>query len=135
MLYSPGWNDRARKRTLPHGSARHATVFGVRLMARGPVELRRLTTVPRVESHSPQGPEGLAGDKRVVVAISRGGIYDADTPTAAGEHLETYLRWVFAFIGVANPEFIAADGVRIGPEQHERALAGALQAAAELAAA
>ena len=29
----------------------------------------------------------------------------------------------------------AADGVRIGPEQHERALAGALQAAAELAAA
>jgi hypothetical protein len=28
-----------------------------------------------------------------------------------------------------------ADGVRIGPEQHERALAGALQAAAELAAA
>jgi FMN-dependent NADH-azoreductase len=42
---------------------------------------------------------------------------------------------VCAFIGVANPEFIAADGVRIGPEQHERALAGALQAAAELAAA
>jgi FMN-dependent NADH-azoreductase len=53
----------------------------------------------------------------------------------AGEHLETYLRWVSALIGVANPEFIAADGVRIGPEQHERALAGALQACAELAAA
>lgn len=77
----------------------------------------------------------LVPEEVLAPVISRGGIYDADTPTAAGEHLETYLRWVFAFIGVANPEFIAADGVRIGPEQHERALAGALQAAAELAAA
>src|SRR5262245_13162223 len=85
--------------------------------------------------YGPRGPEGLARNKRVIVAISRGGTYDAGTPSAAGEHLETYLRWVFGFIGVTNPEFIAADGVRIGPQQHERALAGALQAASNLAAA
>jgi FMN-dependent NADH-azoreductase len=49
--------------------------------------------------------------------------------------LETYLRWVFCFIGVKNPEFIFADGIQIGPEHREKALAGALQAATGLHAA
>jgi FMN-dependent NADH-azoreductase len=52
-----------------------------------------------------------------------------------GEHLETYLRWVFGFIGVNNPEFISADGIQVGPEHREKALAGALQAATNLRAA
>jgi FMN-dependent NADH-azoreductase len=52
-----------------------------------------------------------------------------------GEHLETYLRWVFGFIGVTNLEFISADGVQVGPEHREKALAGALQAATNLHAA
>ena len=59
--------------------------------------------------------KGLAGNKRVIVAISRGGFYGAGTPAAVGEHLETYLRWVFGFIGIKNPEFISADGIQIGP--------------------
>jgi FMN-dependent NADH-azoreductase len=82
-----------------------------------------------------QGVEGLAGNKRVIVAISRGGFYGAGTPAAVGEHLETYLRWVFGFIGITNPEFISADGVQVGPEHREKALAGALQAATNLQAA
>jgi FMN-dependent NADH-azoreductase len=45
------------------------------------------------------------------------------------------LRWVFGFIGVANPEFISADGVQAGPEHREKAVAGALQAATGLHAA
>ena len=82
-----------------------------------------------------QGPEGLAGNKRVILAISRGGFYGAGTPAAVGEHLETYLRWVFGFIGVTNPEFIFADGIQVGPEHREKALAGALLAATNLRAA
>lgn len=81
------------------------------------------------------GPEGLLGDKRVIVAISRGGHYGAETPYAAGEHLETYLRWVFGFMGITSLEFISADGVNLGPEHREKALAGALQAATGLQAA
>ncbi|MDA9409237.1 MULTISPECIES: FMN-dependent NADH-azoreductase [unclassified Bradyrhizobium] len=81
------------------------------------------------------GPEGLVGDKRVIVAISRGGHYGAETPYAAGEHLETYLRWVFGFMGITSLEFISADGVNLGPEHREKALAGALQAATGLQAA
>jgi FMN-dependent NADH-azoreductase len=82
-----------------------------------------------------QGVEGLAGDKRVVIAISRGGFYGAGTPAAVGEHLETYLRWVFGFIGLTAPEIISADGIQMGPEIREKALAGALQAATNLHAA
>ncbi len=80
-----------------------------------------------------QGPEGLVGGKRVIVAVSRGGYY-GDAPMAALEHLETYLRGVFGFIGVTALEFIAADGIMVGPEQRDKAVATALQTAGDLAA-
>jgi FMN-dependent NADH-azoreductase len=95
----------------------------------------RIVVAGKTFKHGAQGAEGLAGNKRVIVAISRGGFYGAGTPAAVGEHLESYLRWVLGFIGVANPEFIFADGVGIGPEHREKALAGALQAATDLRAA
>ncbi|WP_029584711.1 FMN-dependent NADH-azoreductase [Bradyrhizobium sp. URHD0069] len=95
----------------------------------------RILVAGKTFKYGPQGAEGLAGDKRVIVAISRGGFYGADTPAAVGEHLETYLRWVFGFIGVTKPEFISADGIQVGPEHREKALAGALQAATNLHAA
>jgi FMN-dependent NADH-azoreductase len=95
----------------------------------------RIVVAGKTFKYGPQGAEGLAGNKRVIIAISRGGFYGAGTPAALGEHLETYLRWVFGFIGVANPELIYADGVQTGPEHREKALAGALQAATDLHAA
>jgi FMN-dependent NADH-azoreductase len=95
----------------------------------------RILVAGKTFKYGAQGPEGLAGNKRMIVAISRGGFYGAGTPAAVGEHLETYLRWVFGFIGVANPEFISADGIQMGPEYREKALADALQAATALHAA
>jgi FMN-dependent NADH-azoreductase len=95
----------------------------------------RIVVSGKTFKYGAQGAEGLAGDKRVIVAISRGGFYGAGTPAAVGEHLETYLRWVFGFIGIANPEFILADGIQVGPEHREKALASALQAATNLRAA
>ena len=95
----------------------------------------RVLVAGKTFKYSAQGVEGLAGNKRVIVAISRGGYYGADTPMAVAEHLETYLRWVFGFIGVKNLEFISADGIQVGPEHREKAVAGALQAASSLNAA
>ncbi|MBP1092109.1 MULTISPECIES: FMN-dependent NADH-azoreductase [Bradyrhizobium] len=95
----------------------------------------RILVAGKTFQYGANGPQGLAGAKRVIVAISRGGYYGADTPTAAGEHLETYLRWVFGFIGITDPEFISADGIQVGPDHREKALAGALQAATSLQAA
>jgi FMN-dependent NADH-azoreductase len=95
----------------------------------------RIVVAGKTFKYGAQGAEGLAANKRVIVAISRGGFYGAGTAAAVGEHLETYLRFVFGFIGVKNPEFIFADGVQVGPEHREKALADALQAATELRAA
>ncbi|MGL9617146.1 NAD(P)H-dependent oxidoreductase [Bradyrhizobium sp. U531] len=95
----------------------------------------RIMVAGKTFKYGAAGPEGLAGGKRVIVAISRGGYYAAETPMAAGEHLETYLRWVFGFIGITDPEFIFADGIQVGPEHRENAIAGALQSATSLRAA
>jgi FMN-dependent NADH-azoreductase len=84
--------------------------------------------------YGPEGVAGLAGGKRVIIAISRGNFYGPGSPFAAVEHLETYLRAVFAFIGVASPEIIIAEGVQLGPEQRNKAMDSALRTAAELVA-
>ena len=95
----------------------------------------RIVVAGKTFKYGAQGAEGLAGNKRVIAAVSRGGFYGAGTPAAALEHLETYLRGVFGFIGVKDLEFISADGIQIGPEHREKALAGALQAVTALRAA
>ncbi len=75
-------------------------------------------------------PEGLAGNKRVIVAISRGGFYDDQSHA---EHVETYLATVFGFIGL-TPEFVHADGIAIGPEQRAAGIARGLDEVTALAA-
>jgi FMN-dependent NADH-azoreductase len=95
----------------------------------------RIVVAGKTFKYGAQGAEGLAGNKRVIIAVSRGGFYGAGSPAAAGEYVESYLRWVFGFIGVKNPKFISADGVQVGPEHREKAVAGALQAAISVAAA
>ena len=81
----------------------------------------RLAIAGTTFRYTENGPEGLVKDKRVIVALARGGFYGEGTPAAALEHLETYLRGVFNFIGV-EPEFVAADGLAIGPEQREQSI-------------
>ncbi|MCK1742651.1 FMN-dependent NADH-azoreductase [Bradyrhizobium sp. 139] len=95
----------------------------------------RVLVAGKTFKYGENGPQGLAGAKRVIVAISRGGYYGADTPAAALEHLESYLRGVLGFMGIQNPEFIIADGIKVGPDHREKSLAGALQAANGLQAA
>jgi FMN-dependent NADH-azoreductase len=95
--------------------------------------LDRILVVGRTFRYTAEGPEGLATGKRVVVALARGGFYDLNSPAASLEHLESYLRGVFNFIGV-EPEFVAADGLAIGPEQRERSIAQALGQTVRLAA-
>lgn len=95
----------------------------------------RILVAGKTFKYTDKGVTGLAAGKRVIVTVSRGGFYGADTASAAGEHLETYLRWVFGFIGIHDPEIIVAEGIQISPEQREKATADALQAATSLRAA
>jgi FMN-dependent NADH-azoreductase len=49
--------------------------------------------------------------------------------------LETYLRGILGFIGVKDPEFIIAEGLLLSPQQREKSIQNALQAASALHAA
>jgi FMN-dependent NADH-azoreductase len=95
--------------------------------------LDRILVAGKTFRYTENGPEGLAGDKRVIIALARGGLYHEGAPAAGLEHLESYLRGVFGFIGI-EPEFVAADGLAISPEQREAAITKALEAPLPLAA-
>ena len=93
----------------------------------------RIVIAGRTFRYGPNGPEGLATGKRVIVALARGGFYGEGSPASALEHLETYLRGVFNFIGI-EPEFVAADGLSISPDQREMSIKQALGETVRLAA-
>ena len=93
----------------------------------------RILIAGKTFHYTANGPEGLAGGRRVIVALARGGFYDTNSPAASLEHLETYLRGVFNFIGI-DPEFVAADGLAVSPEQREESISQALGTTIRLAA-
>lgn len=90
----------------------------------------RIAVAGKTFRYTENGPEGLAGGKRVIVAISRGGFYESDN---SFEHAESYLKSLFNFIGI-EPEFVRADGIAVGPEQRETAIANSLAEVERLAA-
>jgi FMN-dependent NADH-azoreductase len=92
----------------------------------------RIAVAGKTFRYTANGPEGLAGNKRVIVAVSRGGLYSAGMPAAAFEHVESYLRGVFGFLGVTDLEIVVAEGLQIGPEQREKAMQSALQLVMDL---
>ncbi|MBV9528444.1 NAD(P)H-dependent oxidoreductase [Sphingomonas sp.] len=95
--------------------------------------LDRILVAGKTFRYTEAGPEGLAGGKRVIIALARGGYYNAGSPASALEHLETYLTGVFGFIGI-RPEFVAADGLNLGAEQRESSVKQALGETVRLAA-
>ena len=92
----------------------------------------RICVAGKTFRYGANGAEGLAGGKRVIVALARGGVYGAGSPAASMEHAETYLRGVFGFLGVTDLEFIIAEGIAMGPDQKATALAGAVGAAGKV---
>ena len=94
----------------------------------------RIVVAGRTFSYGETGAVGLAGDKRVIVALSRGNLYGPGAAASAFEHAESYLRTVFTFIGVTRLEFVVAEGLQISPDHRTKGLDAALQAAAVLTA-
>lgn len=95
--------------------------------------LDRILVAGKTFGYGENGPVGLAGGKRVIVALARGGFYHEGSPSADFEYLESYLRSVFTFIGI-EPEFVAADGLAVSPEQRDASLSQALGETVRLAA-
>ena len=93
----------------------------------------RIVIAGRTFQYGANGPEGLAKGKRVIIALARGGFYNEGSPASSLEHLETYLRGVFNFIGI-EPEFVVADGLSIGTDQRDSSIKQALGETVRLAA-
>jgi len=86
----------------------------------------RIAVAGKTFRYTDEGPVGLAGGKRVIIALSRGGFYGAAAP---GEYVETYLRHVLAFLGIEKLTFVRAEGLAVSPAHREQGLQEALAAA------
>jgi FMN-dependent NADH-azoreductase len=84
----------------------------------------RISVAGKTFRYTENGPEGLAGGKQVIIASSRGGQYSGG-PAAAFDFQEAYLRAVFGFIGITDPEFVRAEGLAISEEHKAGAIASA----------
>lgn len=107
--------------------AADAVVFGVPMYNFGvPAQLKNwIDAISRAQvtfRYTANGPEGLLTGKKVYVALTRGGLYrntpnDTQTP---------YLKTFFGFLGMTDVQFVYAEGLAMGPEAEQNALASAL---------
>jgi len=77
------------------------------------------------------GPEGLLKGKKVYVALTRGGKY-RNTPA---DTQVPYLKTVFTFLGLTDVHFVYAEGLSMGADAEQVALASAYEQIEEAVAA
>jgi FMN-dependent NADH-azoreductase len=87
----------------------------------------RISVAGKTFRYTANGPEGLAGGKQVVVAMTRGGVAG---PDAGGEFGESYLRFLFGFLGIRDVRVVRAEGLNISPQHREASLTAARAAIA-----
>jgi len=80
--------------------------------------------------YTEKGPVGLLTAKKAFVFAARGGLY-AGTPM---DTQTSYVRDFLRFLGIADVEFVYAEGLAISPEHKEAGLAKAVAEIARLAA-
>jgi FMN-dependent NADH-azoreductase len=90
----------------------------------------RLARVGITFKYTEQGPVGLLANKPVIFFATRGGIYkdlpaDSQTP---------FLKSFFSFIGLTDLHFIYAEGLNMGAESAQQALAAAKTQIGEVSA-
>ena len=90
----------------------------------------RITVAGKTFRYTANGPEGLVGGKEVIVAMPRGGLVGADPRTEFGE---SYLRFLFSFLGITNVRFLHAQGLNVSPQHREESLKAANAAIASIA--
>jgi FMN-dependent NADH-azoreductase len=81
--------------------------------------------------YTEKGPEGLLKGKKVYVALTRGGQY-RNTPS---DTQVPYLKMVFTFLGLADVQFVYAEGLSMGPDAEQNAIASAYEQIEEAVAA
>ncbi|MDI9069634.1 FMN-dependent NADH-azoreductase [Xanthomonas oryzae] len=82
----------------------------------------RIAVAGRTFHYTANGPEGLAGGKRLIIASARGGVY----AEPSNDFQEPYLRQLFGFLGIDDITLVRAEGVAYSPQHRADALAAAL---------
>jgi FMN-dependent NADH-azoreductase len=92
----------------------------------------RVAAAGRTFKYGANGPEGLAGGKKVVIVSSRGGVYSTEQGQLM-DFQEDYLRTVLGFLGITDIAFIRAEAVNMGEDKRATAIHAAKDAIAKLA--
>ena len=71
--------------------------------------------------YTEKGPEGLLKGKKVYVALTRGGQY-RNTPS---DTQVPYLKTIFTFLGLADVQFVYAEGLAMGADAERNGIASA----------
>lgn len=85
----------------------------------------RIAQAGRTFRYTENGPVGLAGGKRVIIASSRGGMYAGTPMESLLDHQEAFLRAFLGFVGIADVTVVRAEGVSMGPDARAKAMAAA----------
>jgi len=72
-------------------------------------------------SYTANGPVGLVTGKKVYIALTRGGLYRNTPADTQVPYLESFL----GFIGMTDVQFVYAEGMAMGPEAEQKAIASA----------
>jgi len=107
--------------------------FGINTQLRAWID--RILQPGRTFRYTANGPEGLAGGKKVIVVATRGGVYSTSEAGRSMEHQEGYLKTVLGFAGVTDVQFVRAEGLNMGEEPRAAGIAQAQQDIARIVAA
>lgn len=81
-----------------------------------------IVRVGRTFRYEAEGPVGLVSGKKLIVITSRGSDYSVGSPLHAMEHQESYLRSIFAFIGLSDVTFLHCQGTALSPDSRQLAM-------------
>ena len=79
----------------------------------------RIAVAGQTFRYTEAGPEGLCGNKKVIVVSTAGGLH-VGQPTGVGH--EDYLKVLLGFFGITDIEFVRAHGLAYGDEARSKAL-------------
>jgi FMN-dependent NADH-azoreductase len=82
--------------------------------------------------YTPEGPVGLAGNKKVALLNARGGVY-SEGPAAEMEMAVKYVASMMGFFGVKDIETVVIEGHNKFPDKAEEIIADGLEQAVKLA--
>ena len=79
----------------------------------------RIAVAGQTFRYTEAGPEGLCGNKKVIVVSTSGGLHAGQ---ATGVAHEDYLKVMLGFMGITDVEFVRAHGLAYGDEVRTKAL-------------